>query len=241
MRADILLVDRGVFDSRARAQAAIAAGLVRIDGQVVRKASEKFAPLAEIEAEAPHPYVSRGGVKLAAALDAFGIDPAGRRCLDAGASTGGFSDCLIQRGAAHVTAVDTGSGQLHSKLRDDGRIISLESTDIRKLAEAGLSPAPDLGVIDVSFISLALVLPAVARLLAPAAEVVALVKPQFEVGRAAIGKGGIVRDTAASEAALARIRDMLAQLGFEDLGRIDSPITGGDGNREYLIAGRRRA
>lgn len=246
MRADLLLVERGLFDSRARAQAAIEAGLVQADGAPVRKTSEKLAANARIVAEAPHPYVSRGGVKLAGALDAFAIAPLGRRCLDAGASTGGFTDCLLQRGAAHVVAVDTGSGQLHAKLRGDARVRSLEATDIRKLAAAdiasgNLAPRPDLGVIDVSFISLALVLPAVARLLAPGSEIVALIKPQFEVGGAAIGKGGIVRDSAATATAIARIRALLAELGYAETGMIDSPIAGGDGNREYLIGGRRTA
>ncbi|MCU0884795.1 MAG: TlyA family RNA methyltransferase [Beijerinckiaceae bacterium] len=238
-RADMVLVARGVFESRARAQAAIAAGLVSADGIIVRKASESIAADAVIAASAPHPYVSRGGVKLAAALDHFGLSPAGLDSLDCGASTGGFSDVLLRRGAASVLAVDTGRGQFHPALAGDSRVTLLEGTDIRTLAEAGLARRPAFITCDVSFISLTLVLPALTRLAAPSASLVALAKPQFEVGRAAIGKGGIVRDMAAVADALARIEATLAGLGWQAMGRIDSPITGGDGNAEFLIAARR--
>lgn len=240
-RLDKRLLELGLFDTRARAQAAIRAGTVTIAGWRVRAPSERFERTAEIAAAPAHPYVSRGGIKLAAALDHFGIDPRGRLCLDVGASTGGFSDVLLARGAAHVVAVDTGRDQLHASLRVDPRLVSLESTDIRTVSPASLGEAPDLAVIDVSFISLTLVLPAVAALLTPRCEVVALIKPQFEVGRGGLGKGGVVRDEAARAAAIERVRACLSGLGFQELGTIDSPIPGGDGNREHVIAGRRHA
>lgn len=237
-RADQLLVERGLFESRARAQAAIAAGLVSANGATVRKASEMLASDAQISAEAPHPYVSRGGLKLAAALDAFGLDPAGKTCIDIGASTGGFTDVLLKRGARHVYAVDVGRDQLHASLRADPRVTSLEAQDIRALALDGLVEAPALAAIDVSFISLKLVLPAAARLLAPTASLAALIKPQFEAGRAALKKG-VVRDEAVHERVCAEIVEALAELGFAVSGPIPSPIEGGDGNREFLIGGRR--
>jgi 23S rRNA (cytidine1920-2'-O)/16S rRNA (cytidine1409-2'-O)-methyltransferase len=239
IRADLLLVQRGLFDSRARAQAAIEAGGVTADGAPVSRASDRITASAAIVAVPAHPYVSRGGVKLAAALDRFGIDPAGRIALDTGSSTGGFTEVLLLRGAAHVTAVDTGRDQLHESLRGHPRLDLREGTDLRAIE--ALDPVPDLAVIDVSFISLTLILPGVARLLAPAAEIVALVKPQFEVGKPAIGKGGIVRDDAATEAAITRIRQTLSTLNFIETGWMDSPIAGGDGNREYLLAARRQA
>jgi len=238
-RADMVLVARGLFESRTRAQAAIAAGLVSADGITVRKASETIAADAVIEASAPHPYVSRGGLKLAAALDHFGLSPAGLDCLDCGASTGGFSDVLLRRGAASVLAVDTGRAQFHADLVGDSRVTLLEGTDIRALDEAHLACRPAFITCDVSFISLALVLPALTRLAAPSAELVALIKPQFEVGRAAIGKGGIVRDASAVADALARIEAALAGLGWQARGLIDSPIAGGDGNAEFLIVAHR--
>jgi 23S rRNA (cytidine1920-2'-O)/16S rRNA (cytidine1409-2'-O)-methyltransferase len=204
-RADMLLVERGLFESRARAQAAITARLVTCDGEVVAKASQLLPDIGQITAEKPHPYVSRGGVKLAGALEHFGLSPSGLACLDCGASTGGFSDVLLRRGAASVVAVDTGRAQFHASLRGNPRITLLEGTDIRALEPAALSHAPAFIVCDVSFISLTLVLPALSRLAAPAATMVLLIKPQFEVGRAAIGKGGIVKDQAAIGEALDRI------------------------------------
>lgn len=237
-RADQLLVERGLFESRARAQAAIAAGLVSANGVQVRKASEMVANDAEIVAEAPHPYVSRGGLKLAAALEAFGFDPAGETCIDIGASTGGFTDVLLKRGAAHVHAVDVGREQLHPSLRADPRVTSLEAQDIRNLSPELLAEAPALAAIDVSFISLKLVLPAAARLLAPKAMIAALIKPQFEAGRAALKKG-VVRDEAVHERVCAEIAAVLEELGFAVSGPIPSPIEGGDGNREFLIGGRK--
>lgn len=239
-RADQLLVERGFFESRARAQAAIAAGLVTANGAGVRKASEMLARDAALSAKAPHPYVSRGGLKLAEALDAFGFDPAGRVCLDVGASTGGFTDLLLRRGAAHVVAVDVGRDQLHASLRGDARVTSLEGQDIRSLAPADLPVRPVLAAIDVSFISLRLVLPAVAALLAPAAQIAALIKPQFEAGRAALKKG-IVRDEAIQAKVCAEIVVLLGELGFSVTGPIPSPIEGGDGNREFLVGARREA
>ena len=187
-RADLFLVEHGHFESRARAQAAIRAGLVRVDGRVLSRASETVVPGASVEAAAPHPFASRGGLKLAAALDAFGIDPGGLACLDVGASTGGFTDVLLTRGAAHVHAVDVGRDQLHPRLRADPRVTCLEGTDIRSLDPAGLDPPPRLASVDVSFISLRLVLPAVWPLLMPGATLAALIKPQFEAGRGRVGR-----------------------------------------------------
>ncbi|CAH1653766.1 putative rRNA methyltransferase YqxC [Hyphomicrobiales bacterium] len=237
-RADQLLVERGFFESRARAQAAIAAGLVSADGRPVRKASEMVAQTAALVAEAPHPYVSRGGLKLAGALDAFGFDPRGLICLDVGSSTGGFTDLLLKRGARHVVAVDVGRDQLHASLRADPRVTSFEGQDIRTLEPEALPERPSLAAIDVSFISLKLVLPAVAALLAPGAGIAALIKPQFEAGRAALKKG-IVRDEAIQRQVCDDIVSTLETLGFAVEGPIPSPIEGGDGNREFLVGARR--
>ena len=237
-RADLALVARGLFESRAKAQEAIAAGLVRADGKPVRKASEAIAENARIEAEAPYPWVSRGGVKCAAALDAFGFDPTGRVCLDVGASTGGFTHVLLTRGAARVHAVDVGHDQLHPSLRADPRVVSMEGRDARSLTAGDFAAPPSLIVCDASFISLALVLPQPLSLAAPQAELAALIKPQFEVGRAHVAKG-VVRDAAARERACAAVSDMLTQLGWTIVGLAPSPIEGGDGNVEYLIGARR--
>jgi 23S rRNA (cytidine1920-2'-O)/16S rRNA (cytidine1409-2'-O)-methyltransferase len=234
-RADLLLVERGFFDSRARAQAAIAAGTVSADGEPVTKPSQMLPVGAHLVAEAPHPWVSRGGVKLAHALDHWKIVVAGRVCLDVGASTGGFTDVLLSRGAATVIAVDTGRGQLHPRLAADPRVTNMEATDIRALTQRDLPGIPDLATVDASFISLEHVLPALVGLLAPKADIVALVKPQFEVGRAHIGKGGIVRDRAAIEAAIERTISILTFRTWFVRGPLDSPIAGGDGNREYLL------
>ncbi len=238
IRADQLLVERGLCESRARAQAAIVAGLVTADGEPVRKASQMLAQTAVLTALAPHPYVSRGGLKLAEALDVFGFNPAGRVCLDVGASTGGFTDLLLQRGARLVIAVDVGRDQLHPSLRGDPRVLSLEARDIRTMTTADLPEPPSLATIDVSFISLRLVLPAVAALMTPAGEVAALIKPQFEAGRAALKKG-IVRDEAVHDSVCAGIVEVLAGLGFRVDGPVPSPISGGDGNAEFLVGGRR--
>jgi len=237
-RADVMLVERGFFQSRARAQEAIAAGLVTADGVPVRKASEPLSDEAVIQAEEPHPYVSRGGVKLAAALDVFGLDPAGRVCLDVGASTGGFTEVLLGRGAARVYAVDVGRGQLHPTLYGNRRVVSLESTDARAL-DRTLVPEPvEMLVADVSFISLRLVLPPAVGLLAPEAALAVLVKPQFEAGPAFVKKG-IVRDEAVRRRVCRELTEFVAALGFAVLDVVPSPIEGGDGNREYLLGARR--
>lgn len=236
-RADVTLVERGLFESRARAQEAIAAGLVIVDGTPVRKASEMIGAQSVIAAEPPHPYVSRGGVKLAAALDAFNFDPKGCVCVDLGASTGGFTEVLLLRGATRVYAVDVGRSQLHPKVGADTRVTSLESTDARRL-DASLIPEPvDLLVADVSFISLKLVLPAAMALLKPGAAVALLVKPQFEAGRDRVKKG-IVRDEAVHRAVCEDMTAFIVSLGLSPVGLVPSPIEGGDGNREFLLGAR---
>ncbi len=237
-RADRLLVARGLFESRARAQAAITAGRVTADGVPVRKPSEPISSGAVITAEAEHPYVSRGGVKLTAALDEFDLDVRDRVCLDVGASTGGFTEVLLARGARRVYAVDVGSYQLHHRLRGRQGITLFERTDIRALDPSLLPERPDFATIDVSFISLKLVLPAVSGLLAPQATLVALIKPQFEAPRRVIKKG-VVRDAAVHRAVCDDIAAFLTSLGWRAGGLIASPIRGGDGNREFLIAAER--
>jgi 23S rRNA (cytidine1920-2'-O)/16S rRNA (cytidine1409-2'-O)-methyltransferase len=236
-RADIVLVERGFFSSRARAQAAIAAGLVSVGGVALKKASEEVAGDAPIEAEAPHPWASRGGIKLAAALDAFAFDPAGLVCLDVGASTGGFTDVLLARGAAKVIAVDVGHGQLDPRLATDPRVRSLEGVDARALTAVMLDETPDAIVIDVSFISQRLVLPHVLKLAAMRAWLVSLIKPQFELSRSDIIKGR-VRDEAALERACGGARATIETEGWTVLGLLPSPILGGAGAREFLIAAR---
>jgi 23S rRNA (cytidine1920-2'-O)/16S rRNA (cytidine1409-2'-O)-methyltransferase len=236
-RADVVLVERGFFASRARAQEAIAAGLVTVNGAVVRKASDMVPEEAVITAEQPHPYVSRGGVKLAAALDVFQIDPKDKICLDIGASTGGFTEVLLNRGAAHVYAVDVGHGQLHPTIAGHECVTNLEGTDARSLNADLVPQAADLLVSDVSFISLKLVLPAAVALLKPQAELAVLVKPQFEAGRDHVKKG-IVRDGAVHRAVCEDMRAFVASLGFEVMGLMPSPIEGGDGNREFLLGAR---
>jgi 23S rRNA (cytidine1920-2'-O)/16S rRNA (cytidine1409-2'-O)-methyltransferase len=239
LRADRLLVERGLFESRAQAQAAIDAGLVHANGVLVRKASEPLAADAELVASPAHPYVSRGGVKLAAALDHFGIDPSERVCLDVGASTGGFTEVLLSRGARKVYAVDVGRDQLHRKLRDDPRVIVFEQTDIRNLDAASLGDPPNLLTIDVSFISLKHVLPAATALCALPADLVALIKPQFEAPRTAIKKG-IVRDDTVHQAVCDDIATFIRDtLGWNVRGIMPSPITGGDGNHEFLLSAAR--
>ncbi len=233
-RADRLLVERGLFESRARAQAAIAAGRVIADGLPVRKASEPISVAAAIEATPAHPYVSRGGVKLAAALDSFALDVSGRVCLDVGASTGGFTQVLIARGARRVYAVDVGHDQLHSSLRGRSEIVSMEEVDIRTLDPSRLPEPPDVAAIDVSFISLKLVLPAAAKLLQPRARLIALIKPQFEAEHRQLKKG-IVRDPAVHEGICNEIAAFLTAHGWRVGGVVPSPILGGDGNREFFI------
>jgi len=232
-RADVLLVERGLFDSRTRAQAAIAAGRVTADGVVLRKASDSIAPDARLEAS-DHPWVSRGALKLVAALDHFGFDPSGRVCLDVGASTGGFTEVLLARGARHVTAVDVGRDQLHARLRGHPDIVSLEETDIRTPEPARLAEPPDFATVDVSFISLKLVLPALGRLLRRPAHLVALIKPQFEAGRTHLKKG-IVRDPTVHAAVCDDIAAFARSLEWEIIEVIPSPIEGGEGNKEFLL------
>jgi 23S rRNA (cytidine1920-2'-O)/16S rRNA (cytidine1409-2'-O)-methyltransferase len=236
-RADIVLVERGFFSSRARAQAAIAAGLVSVGGIPLKKPSEEVAEDAPIEAEAPHPWASRGGVKLGAALDAFALDPSGLVCLDVGASTGGFTDVLLARGAAKVIAVDVGREQLDPRLAADSRVRSLERVDARALTAEMLGERPEAIVIDVSFISQRLVLPHVLKLASERAWLVSLIKPQFEVGKADLVKGRVK-----SEAALLRacdaVRSAIETQSWTVLGLIPSPILGGAGAQEFLIAAR---
>jgi len=237
-RADSLLAERGLFESRAKARAAIEAGLVSADGIRIAKPSQEIAREAEIVAESPHPFVSRGGVKLDFALQHFGVDVKDRYCLDLGASTGGFTDALLQRRARHVVAVDVGSGQLHPRIAKDPRVTSYEKLDARALEPAHLAEPPSLVVCDASFISLTFLLERPLSLSAREATLVALIKPQFEAGRGA-GKKGVVRDPAAHEAACGKIAEALARLGWRVAGVAPSPIAGGDGNREFLICGRR--
>lgn len=230
------MVERGLVPSREKAQALIMAGQVVVDDHAAEKAGQQVTDTVTIRIKGEQmPYVSRGGLKLEKGLDAFGVDPAGRIAIDVGASTGGFTDCLLQRGAAKVYAVDVGYGQLAWKLREDPRVVVLEKTNIRHLQQDQLDPLPDLAVIDASFISLNLVLPSTVALLSHPAELVALIKPQFEVGKGAVGKGGIVRDPRQHEAVLFAMEQLAADIGAELLGICDSPITGADGNREFLM------
>ena len=232
-RLDLALVDRGLVSSRERAQAMIRAGLVRIAGALADRPDQMIAPDQPIEIAGSTGYVSRGGEKLAAALDAFGIDARGRHALDVGASTGGFTDVLLQRGAERVIALDVGYGQLAWSLRQDPRVTVMERVNIRHLDH--LPQPADLAVIDVSFISLRLVLPRVRELLSPPGDVVALAKPQFEVGKGAVGKGGVVRDPAQHEQVLRELRGFAAEIGYRVAGEIPSPVLGAKGNQEFLL------
>lgn len=232
-RLDQALVERGLAGSRQRAQALIRAGLVIVAGSAANRPDQLVAAEQPISLATSGDYVSRGGEKLAAALDGFAIDVSGRSCLDVGASTGGFTDVLLQRGAASVIAVDVGYGQLAWKLRQDPRVIVLERQNIRHLAAL---PAPaNLAVIDVSFISLRLVLPPVRSLLSPPGDVIALVKPQFEVGKGAVGKGGVVRDPAQHERLLSELSRFAREIGYDVAGQMPSPVLGAKGNREFLL------
>ena len=236
LRLDKLMVERGLAPSREKAQALIMAGQVVVGDHAAQKAGQQVAADVELRIKGELlPYVSRGGLKLEKGLDQFGIDPSGRTAIDVGASTGGFTDCLLQRGASKVYAVDVGYGQLAWKLREDPRVVVMEKTNIRHLQPEQLDPLPDLAVIDASFISLNLVLPPTLALLQRPAEVVALVKPQFEVGKGAVGKGGIVRDPRLHDEVLSNMERLAAELSAELLGICDSPITGADGNREFLM------
>jgi 23S rRNA (cytidine1920-2'-O)/16S rRNA (cytidine1409-2'-O)-methyltransferase len=235
-RLDLLLVARGLAPSREKAQAMILAGLVTVDGRPADKAGEGVAGDAAVAVSGPpHPYVSRGGVKLAAALDHFGLDPAGRICLDVGASTGGFTDCLLQRGAARVYAIDVGYGQLDAKLRADPRVVVREKVNARHLSSDAVPEPVALAAVDVSFISLRLVLPAVVARLAPGASLVALVKPQFEAGRGEVPRGGVVRSEATRRRVVEEVEAAGRELGLTVLGSIPSPIRGARGNAEFLV------
>lgn len=234
-RLDTLLTERGLYESRSRAAAAVLAGDVRLggDGRRAQKPGQLVAADVDVAVAEPPAYVSRGGIKLANALDAFGLDPAGRRCLDVGASTGGFTDCLLQRGAAAVIALDVAYGELHWRLRQDPRVTVLERSNARALEPGALPYAPDLVVVDVSFISLAKALPAALACTAPAFDCLALVKPQFELGRERVGRGGVVRSADDRRAALVSVGELARdELGLSVLGFASSGLPGPAGNRE---------
>ena len=239
VRVDQLLVDRGLAASREKAQALILAGDVLIDGQKADKPGRSVSGDSRLEVIGRLPYVSRGGVKLAAALDHWSVDVAGWTCIDVGSSTGGFTDCLLQRGAARVWAVDVGRGQLDWKLRNDPRVEVREGVNARFLTPESIPERFDLAVFDVSFISVTLLLPAVAPLLKDGGEMIVLVKPQFESAREDVGKGGIVRDPAVHRAACERVQAGVERLGFA-ASIMDSPILGSEGNREFLLYAQRK-
>jgi 23S rRNA (cytidine1920-2'-O)/16S rRNA (cytidine1409-2'-O)-methyltransferase len=237
-RADLLLVERGLFESRARAQAAIEAGRVFANGELVTKPSATIPKDAVIEAEPAHPWVSRGGVKLAAALEHYPVEVEDHVCVDVGSSTGGFTEVLLANGAALVYAIDVGSAQLHPSLHGHPKIVSMENTDIRALAGKRLEVRPDVVVIDVSFISLKLVLPAVLPLAAAPMSLLALIKPQFEADRAH-SKKGIIKDEAVHRTVCDGIKAFAQSLGCRDIEIFPSAIAGGDGNREFFLGARR--
>jgi 23S rRNA (cytidine1920-2'-O)/16S rRNA (cytidine1409-2'-O)-methyltransferase len=240
VRLDQLLVERGLFPSREKARRAVMAGLVTVDGARVDKPGTSIKPGAALEVAARDPYVSRAGGKLAHALDHFGIDPAGRVCLDAGASTGGFTDCLLQRGARRVYALDVGYGQLDQRLRDDPRVVVMDRINVRHLTPDALGEPCDLITVDVSFISLAKVVPALLPHLAEAGILLPLIKPQFEAGRELVGRGGVVRDAEVRRRVIAERVAELVALGLRCLGTVDSAVPGAGGNREAFAAFRRR-
>jgi 23S rRNA (cytidine1920-2'-O)/16S rRNA (cytidine1409-2'-O)-methyltransferase len=237
-RVDLLLVERGLFESRARARAAIEAGLVIANDRQIAKPSEVIPDDAVLQAQPAHPYVSRGGVKLAGALEQYPIDIEGHVCLDVGASTGGFTEVLLANGASLVFAIDVGHGQLHHSLHDHPKIVSMEATDIRKFEGKRLDARPDIVTIDVSFISLKLVLPVALSLAAAPMHLLALIKPQFEV-QGSHSKGGIIRDAAVHQKVCADIAVFAASLGCTDIKVFPSSIKGGDGNSEFFIGARR--
>jgi 23S rRNA (cytidine1920-2'-O)/16S rRNA (cytidine1409-2'-O)-methyltransferase len=236
-RLDVLMAERGLAESRSRAQALVMAGKVKVDGGVVTKAGSAVAEDALLEVIEPdHPYVSRGALKLEAALDRFEIDPEGRACLDVGASTGGFTDLLLQRGATRVVAVDVGRGQLDWKLRQDERVAVMEGVNARHLDTVELPFAVDLATVDVSFISLKLVVPAVVHHLERGGILICLVKPQFEAGRHLVASGGVVRDETVRRRVIDDTIAALVELGLEFIGVVESPIRGPKGNLEELAA-----
>ncbi|HVN03328.1 MAG TPA: TlyA family RNA methyltransferase [Bryobacteraceae bacterium] len=233
-RLDLLLVERGLAPTREKAQALIMAGDVLVDGRKAEKSGQPVDDSSRIEVLAQPPFVSRGGLKLDAAIEQFNLRVEGRICLDVGASTGGFTDCLLQHGAARVHAVDVGSGQLDWKIRNDARVVVHEKLNARYLRFEDLGEPIDLAVCDVSFISATLILPAVVPLLQSGGEMVILVKPQFEAGKGQVGKGGIVREPELQQAACRRVDHAARQYGFKT-GIIESPILGAEGNREFLL------
>jgi len=235
IRLDLLLVRKGLAESREKARAMIMAGLVEVDQVTASKPGHLVATLSTLSIKKRLPYVSRGGLKLEAALDHFSVDVKGKVLMDVGASTGGFTDCLLQRGAQRVVAVDVGYGQFHWKLRQDPRVVMLEKTNVRNLAPGMVKEDLDGAVIDVSFISLKLVLPAVSKLLKRQAFVVALVKPQFEVGKGQVGKGGVVRDPMLHQEVLGSLCAFFTELGWKVEGQIPSPVLGPKGNKEFLV------
>jgi len=236
VRLDLLLVQRGLVESREKAKAVIMAGLVEVDRRLLDKPGHLLPPSAAITLKEPFPpYVSRGGLKLEAALDQFAVDVKGKVLLDVGASTGGFTDCLLQRGAERVIAADVGYGQLHWKIRQDPRVMVLEKTNIRHLKPEDINEQVDGAVIDVSFISLRLVVPAVSELLLNDAFIIALVKPQFEVERGRVGKGGVVRDPSLHQQVIDRLSRFFEESGWIVKGHIPSPLLGPKGNKEFLI------
>lgn len=234
-RLDLLLVERGLAESREQARRLIMAGEVLVNEQVSDKPGRTVPTDANVRVRTPLPYVSRGGQKLAAALQAFALPIAGLVAVDVGASTGGFTDCLLQHGASQVFAIDVGYGQLAWKLRSDPRVVALERTNIRHLAQLPSGTRADLAVIDASFISLALVLPPTLNLLTPQAEIVALIKPQFEAGQDDVGKGGVVRDAKVHQRVLQETLDLAASLALTVAGLIASPLLGPAGNVEFLV------
>lgn len=238
VRLDALIVQRGLSESREKARALVLAGLVNVNGRTVHKAGTMVLTNAEVHVSGPeHPWVGRGGLKLAHALDAFHIDPTGRLALDIGASTGGFTDVLLQRGARHVIALDVGHSQLHWKLRSDPRVTVREGVNARLLSRTDLpdiGPGVDIVTIDVSFISLRYILPVVPGLLAPGAHLVTLIKPQFEAGRAEVGPKGIITDPLVHTRVVHEVTEAAAAVGLARAGLTESPVTGAEGNREFL-------
>lgn len=245
MRADLYLFQNGHTDSREQARRLIEAGAVRVDGVAIKKPSfaieESAAHTVEITKPASERYVGRGGLKLEGALETFGISPLGMTALDIGASTGGFTDCLLQRGAKKVYAIDSGEGQLHLRLREDARVVNIEKCNARALTCETVGERANLAVMDVSFISQTCILPVLPPLLTEDGMLISLIKPQFEAGRGAVGKGGIVRRREHREAAVRRVLTCAAEVGLTCTGLTVSPITGGDGNIEYLALFRREA
>jgi 23S rRNA (cytidine1920-2'-O)/16S rRNA (cytidine1409-2'-O)-methyltransferase len=237
VRLDVMLAERGLAESREKAQALVLAGEVLVNGVKAKKPGQSVPPGADLQVLQRPLYVGRGGLKLEAAIDRFKIQVAGRICLDIGSSTGGFTDCLLQRGAARVHTVDVGAGQLDWKLRTDSRVVLHERVNARYLRYEDIGEPIDLAVCDVSFISVTLILPALGLLLQPSSEMVILVKPQFEVGREQVGKGGIVRDPELHRSACDRIESAVRQMGYQtDI--IESPILGAEGNKEFLLYAR---